>query len=350
MSNKNITSLTAEQQARFPEFIEKWTDIGLSTAPADRAAAELGIRKAYEAAGKKPPRIVWTSSPLAQGLTRAIVEKLSKKPAHEVGKNIEASVRDSVRDSVGDSVRDSVWDSVGDSVRDSVWDSGYGAHDAGWLSFYDFFREVVGLREITAPLEPLTELARHVGWWLPHEKICWVSERHTLVRKDASGRLHCETGPAVAYPDGFAVYAWHGVRIDGRIIDNPETITVKEIDDERNAEVRRVLMERFGTGRYLLEGGAKEMHRDECGILYRKDFAGDEPLVMVRVLNSTPEPDGVLSAEEARQIFGAAAHRVTDGRYKEYQIRVPPTVKTAREAVAWTVDVRPEDYRPEVES
>lgn len=69
-----IDKLTPEQIARFPEFVKKWTDIGLCTLPADRLRAEHGIRLAYETAKLKAPlKIVWTSSPFAQGLTRAII-------------------------------------------------------------------------------------------------------------------------------------------------------------------------------------------------------------------------------------------------------------------------------------
>ena len=57
------------------------------------------------------------------------------------------------------------------------------------------------------------------------------------------------------------------------------------------------------------------IHSDELGDLYRADVPDDEPLVMVRVLNSTPEPDGT---------------------YKPYWLRVPPGMTRASDAVAWT--------------
>ena len=99
MNKTIIESLTAEQTARFGEFIEKWTRIGLCTDPADRPRAEAGVCKAYEIAGLAPPeRIVWCGSPMSMGLTRAIVFGL-KEP------------------SVGASVGESVWASVGASVR-----------------------------------------------------------------------------------------------------------------------------------------------------------------------------------------------------------------------------------------
>src|ERR1700678_639268 len=127
-SVKNIEKLTPEQHAKMAEWRDKWLAIGLSTAPANRAEAERGIRLAYKAAGKNEPRIVWCSSPLAQGFTRAIVVDLvkNKKIRASVGASVCASVKESVWASVGTSVwasvRASVWDSVGASVRDSVGD------------------------------------------------------------------------------------------------------------------------------------------------------------------------------------------------------------------------------------
>jgi hypothetical protein len=63
--------------------------------------------------------------------------------------------------------------------------------------------------------------------------------------------------------------------------------------------------------------------------LFRKELAGDEPLVMVKVVNATPE---------------------ADGSFKDYFLRVPPTVQTAREAVAWTFGKAADDYGPVKES
>jgi hypothetical protein len=217
---------------------------------------------------------------------------------------------------VGASVRDSVWDSLGDSV--------YGQHDAHWLGFYEYFRDICGLATETDKLAGLIRLAKSAGWVIPHKNICWVSERHNILERDDRGRLHNLTGPAVAYPDGWSIYAVHGVRVPEYVIMSPETITVENIDSEQNAEVRRVMVDRYGADRYLVDSNAVEVHQDDWGILYRKDIPDDEPLMMVKVVNSTPEPDG---------------------SFKDYFLRVPPTVNTALEAVAWTFDKSPEEYR-----
>ena len=332
-----IKSLTKEQIARFPEFVQKWTQIGLSTEPANRREAEIGITEAYHVAGLEKPMIVWCGSPLAQGLTRALVFNLEKSGL-QIAASVRASVGASVMDSVWASVMASVWDSVGDSVmasvRDSVWDSVWasvcGQHDAGWLSFYDFFRVAAALDTETNKLCGILRVAQSAGWWLLHEKICWVAERHTTLKRDDQGRLHCETGPAVQYPDGWSIYASHGVRLPSWIVERPVEISVANIDSENNAEIRRVMIEKFGRQRWIKESGSTLIHSDDFGALFRRHFPdGREDVCFVEVINSTPEPDG---------------------SFKNYVLRVPPGMRTARQAVAWTFNLDAEQYAPAIET
>ena len=93
---KEIKSLTESQKSLFPKYIEKWTKIGLETNPANRELAKEGIIEAYAQAGLPAPRIVWCSSPLAMGLTRATIYELGKKSAASVGDSVWASVLASV--------------------------------------------------------------------------------------------------------------------------------------------------------------------------------------------------------------------------------------------------------------
>src|SRR6478735_10697404 len=59
-------ALTPEQRAALARYRARWSAIGRSTEPADRGAAEAGVRLAYRAAGLEPPaQIVWCDSPVA---------------------------------------------------------------------------------------------------------------------------------------------------------------------------------------------------------------------------------------------------------------------------------------------
>ena len=64
----------------------------------------------------------------------------------------------------------------------------------------------------------------------------------------------------------------------------------------------------------MRDANGELVSQDDYGKLWRLRVAGDEDLVMVELVNSTAEPDGTR---------------------KIYLERVPPTMRTAREAIAW---------------
>lgn len=133
---------------------------------------------------------------------------------------------------------------------------------------------------------------------------------------------------------------WIALGLSTAPADRPDLITPSTIRDEQNTELRRVLLERYGADRFIRDIGAVPIHADETGTLYRIDLADDEPLVMVSLINSTPElarADGLIQAP--------------DGSWrKAYWLRVPANIRTAREAVAWTFDTKVEDYHPIIET
>jgi hypothetical protein len=163
-----------------------------------------------------------------------------------------------------------------------------------------------------------------------HEKFCIVSDFPEELNTDEQGRPHSESGPSYVWPDGWTLYHWHGIRVTRQIIEKMESITVADIKQEPNLEVRRVMLDRYGIKRFLIDSDAREIHRDECGVLYSQMIhPALEPIVMVKVVNSTAEPDGT---------------------YKDYFLRVPPHLRTAKAAVAWTFGVERDQYQPLVQT
>lgn len=305
-----IQSLTQFQKDRFQEFIDKWTKIGLSCEPAKRKEAELGINTSYKMAGKNPPsKIVWCDSPLSQGLTRDFVFGL-KDSKIKIGKKMIGSLQASVRDSVQASVRDSVGDSLWTSVWDSVGDCCYGQHDANWLGFYDYFKDACNLEEETNKLTGLWQVSKNAGWWLPYENICWVSERHNILKRDSNGRLHADGQMALQYPDKWGIYAFHGVRIPYKYGSlRQDKWESKWILEEKNAELRRVLIQGIGYGKISIDLNAKKLDSWREYELLKIENADVEPILMVKMI-----------CPSTRMIH---AHRV------------PPDMDTARNAIKW---------------
>lgn len=131
--------------------------------------------------------------------------------------------------------------------------------------------------------------------------------------------------PSITYPDGRKEYHSHGVQLPDFVILHPEKITILHIQKENNTEVRRVMLEKYGYAKYLKNTNAELLAQDRFGKLWSVPVQNDEPLVMVEVLNSTPEPDGSI---------------------KTYFLRVPPNTKTCQEGIAWTFGLERGQYDP----
>ncbi len=379
-----------------------WDEVAFATGPADRAAAEEGVRRAYRDAGlAEPDRIVWFDSPargavaaalLRDGttarvaLSRAGLGSMADQVLTEVGTaSAGAPVRDAVRTAPWERARTAahaalgplgwsrawaatggrLWPPVnrivaeirrgiaefggehaGDLLRGATLDAVLGQHEAAWLCVFDpgcdrldsgsgtgsvggsAVPAEVAVAE-RAALRGLSEVAGAAGWWWPFEKVALISERPAELHRDDLGRLHRADGPAMAFPDAFELHAWHGMPVPPDFGPTMATLSVERIRAEQNAELRRVMLEHYGYLRYLTKSGARPVHSDETGVLWRISLRDDEDIVMVEVENSTPEPDGT---------------------HRTYVLRVPPWVQRAREGVAWTFGVSEEDYRPERET
>lgn len=295
-----IQSLTPEQEAKLPFYREKWIKIGLATGPADFDKAREALKAAYRVAGLEPPpdnMFLHMQSP---------VEAVKYEREHGMG-GLEGLM--------------------------------YGNASAGWLSFYDVMDDLIGVD--CSILHPLMELALHAGWCWVYDDRAIITDRPDVIKLDDAGNLHCEDGPAIQYK-GYDLFAINGVVVPEKVIMAPETLTKQEVTTERNAEVRRVMIDRYGGsdsngGKYMEDMGARAIGAPFRGNqLYEIDVEldqGEVTLARVRAINSTPEPDGTS---------------------KIYWLKVPPGMSCAQEALA---EIHPDpfrkhwrDYSPQVET
>jgi Domain of unknown function (DUF6745) len=365
----SVNELTQAQRAALVRYRARWAAIRRSTQPADRGAAEDGMRLAYESAGLKPPaRFVWCESPIA-------LSRLARAASRADGRNVKSVVVDNPHRQVKARIRRRVCAAIGLEVNRTVspadelvaaaaelidqftgtfhdgtslltrirnsrlsWSSaldvllgggGFGQAAAGprelsWLGTCEYFRTVLGLKEETTPLLGLLLVATNAGWLRPHEHTCWLSERPNLLRGDPRDRLHNASGPALRFPDGWAVWAWKGAEIPSWIIERPERITLATIDRETDVRLRRCMIDIMTPARYVALGGAFRVAEDETGILWRRTWPAHDAWAAVEVINATPEQNGTR---------------------KHFFLQVPAHIRTARAAVAWTYGLRPRAYR-----
>jgi hypothetical protein len=102
------------------------------------------------------------------------------------------------------------------------------------------------------------------------------------------------------------------------------SLTVEQVLAEANPGRQRAMINDYGVHNLRRDAHAVPIDHDRYGTLWRIRLPDGSRLVMVEVINTTPEPDGSR---------------------RRYNIRVPPTFDSALAAVAWTFGLTAEEYR-----
>jgi hypothetical protein len=282
-----IEKLTEEQETLIPVFRDKWIEIGRTAGPADREAAKDAISRAYECAGlKTPSKFVFVRSPM---------EAIIKIQEIDPSQNKMQIVNDMI----------------------------YGFNDAGWLSYYDYWLNVINLVDCKM-LEPLMDFAKVSGWANIYEDLVVIQDRPVEILFDEQGRLHNEFGPAIQYSDGFVLYSWHGTQVPSEWIEDKKDINPELALTWNNVEQRRCLCEILGWVNVL----------DKLNSV---------------VINEDDDPEiGVLLEVDIPEIGREKFLKVRCGTGREFALPVPPEMKTALQANAWTYGLEPWEYKPEL--
>ncbi len=219
--------------------------------------------------------------------------------------------------------------SVRDSVRDSVGDSGYGQHDANWLAFYDFFMEVCKLKRETNKLSGTWKVSKNAGWYLPHKNICWISEKHNKLVRDSQGRLHNEHGMALQYPDGWGIYALHGVRFDKKLYEKvisremptEECLKITDIDQR----IQAIKFAKTGLRDFYQQQGGKKV--DEIDKLDSKMRVVHYELWKI--------PAGKIFNQEVAFAIYDCPSSIERNEKQEYSKGIPVEFNDVASALAW---------------
>ena len=198
----------------------------------------------------------------------------------------------------------------------------WGQHDVGWAAYYDFPRNlgVKYAERDEARLDALLKYTKTCGWLYAYEGIAFVSQKQSDVHCDQNGNLHCESGPALAFADGFKVYSWRGINVPPWFIEEKDRITAESIALETNTELRRVMCEIIGWDKALEMFGGEVVDSDVCLGLPRKLISTNirgEKITLLHMTNGTVE----------------------NGVRRQFVEGVPNTIKTCHEAVAWQCGV-----------
>ena len=267
---KKIEKLTAGQEREMIKFREEWRKIGLSCEPVDKERTKKAVTKMYSLLGKKEPVFVFCPSPFYANLQINFCKALFKMVQEDP--KLKANLRANLGDNLGDNLWANLRANLGANLGANLWERHtnyfWGQQDAAWIAFYLFPKLTLKLEKDYAEddfmkLNLWGEVVQSANWFWVFENYVFVSDRPKSLSFDERHVLHCETGPAYEYRDGWNAFYWHGVKVTEQIIMRPHEITVDMILKEDNQEVRRVMMERMGMRRFLIEAKPEILDEDE---------------------------------------------------------------------------------------
>jgi hypothetical protein len=225
-------------------------------------------------------------------------------------------------------VRDQVYAQVDAQVRN--WYAGRiaGQHWAGWYSYFAAMCQL-GVKNLEPLLTGQCEVGKNAGWWWAFRGFAIVTDRPAVLHRDPLGRLHCATGMAIRYRDGWGFWAWHGRRVPQWVIESP---TIEQIADEPNVEVRRCAIESMGweefTGCLLPE--QRPVVAPDPGNPGHDLFLYDVP--------------AELWGGRVKLLLCTNGSTERDGTRRRYGLTVPADITDPVAAAAWTAGLTKDVY------
>ena len=230
---------------------------------------------------------------------------------------------------LGNDLRSDLWNDLGSDIRNNLWsDLGNNLRNITW-EYYEFIWPVfVGhfyknsptIKRRIKTIQALDKCIKSgVGYlWLSSTTLYAIP--FPKISIDSEKRLHNEQGPACEWNEKEKSYWFHGVKVNEKIIMHPEELMKKDWMDEKNTEIRRVMLDRKPS---LINELGMKIQKDTCGELWKMELPDDPDKIAVFIhVQDTSHPD------------------------KWYFERVPPTIQTCREGVAWQFQLKEQEYKP----
>ena len=260
---KTITTATEKQWQQIADLKDRWIDN--QTQQHSWESVRDIVNRMYADLGLSCPLVFQLSSPMAIVIGSAIVSLLGSQLRSQLGsqlrRQLDSQLDSQLRSQLHSQLLSQLDSQLDSQLRSQPFFIGYWWR--AWSGFYEGGR-ILGVEFDNQQLELFREWNERAATWCAYDKACFVSSNpQSISWRD--GVLHNEAGPAVRWPDGYSMWAIGGVQVDKQIVMSPASQKLLQIDQESNAEVKRIRIDRYGWERYLRAKRAKviEHRRNE---------------------------------------------------------------------------------------
>jgi len=325
--------ITDEERARLEIHAKRWIDVAYHTGRTDRQKLVKAIEGLYQVVELKKPVVEVVPSP------KAMVERFATYAATRNATYAATYVatRTATRNATSDATRNATDVATRNATYAATYVATFDATDAatyvatfdaatytviGWSLCYQggnmnapcncyltAFRDVLGLRlPEHEKYRFWEEAALYSGFRVMLPEQCIVSDFPDRICVDSRWRPHCDSGPSHRWSDGWEFWYLHGIAVDEQIVLQPETQTIEQMDNEKNADVQAIRIERYGWPRYLRETGAACLDERRNDIDGTREALFRDHRGRVRLVATCPTarvfapsvPAGIVSCEQAQ--------------------------------------------------
>lgn len=322
--------LNDETKALIKENTDAWVANAIRTDTLDRDEAIAAIKDLYKVCDCPEPEVIIVSSPRQMKFLHMLISYQMNVEKLEITQIIDKYLNAFL---AAESPKAFVISVCGEEVlkyKDS-WQSKFQGGNT-W-AFYEAF--ATSARDVLNVDFPMAEKYRYwercaktSGMRVIEDEYCIISDFPCLLKFDdtnRSHRSHCENGPSHKWRDGWELFTWHGTTVPKEWIMNKENIDPMIALTWKNIEQRRCACEIIGWANVIRKLDAKVIDSD------------DDPEI------------GTLLEVNVPDIGTEKFLRVLCGTKREFALPVPPDMKTALEAQAWTWNLSTQDFTlPEI--
>lgn len=240
--------LTPEQRALISRYREKWQHIGLSTEPINQQSATDAVRGIYTALEFTEPEIIFVDSPNAafeyiwnllqvgsyttlgnvidSSTWSRIYSNLQSQLLVRLPINVQTDLHSLFENHLAKEYATLLQSQLKKQWRD-ILDRDIGKSDRNLIenifsscqkpesliaggSYFDFCIHGLNYHKFKNKLIILEEFVRNCGWTFFFQNTAIVCDRPIKIRIDSNNNLHAEDAPAIAFVDGYSLYAHHG--------------------------------------------------------------------------------------------------------------------------------------------
>lgn len=286
-----MNNLTPAQEAKIPEYVDKWLNVPLL--PTDFVGVEKYVTLMYQRLNEKKPKILFAKSPGAAVELAKVETKLTET-----------------------------------EIKNEIYFTLWWLDWAGW---YDFSQKELGKTYQKDDLDLFMGFVSKVHAIIPLPGLAIVSENPTNFHWNAEKQLHNKNGRAIEYQDDWGFYIYKGSIMKKKYILDPYGLTRKEFIEEQNVETRKYLVE--------LLGADKIMQILDVQLIDRDKVACEEA-----ELFKTKEKDPITRD----YIWFVKVKCPSTGTYHTHCVR--PNQPSVWDAVASMWGLKAEEYYPEREA